>query len=146
MKADAIKDESDRLSPQLVVLLGTRGNVRAFARGQLLIEEGDASDALYILVTGQLKVFTRDDKGRELVYNVLEPGEFFGEFAGLDAVAGGVRLSGFGGRTMRFGPVFAGSVGSFLGGHTFLLLKWKKALVFGESLFPEFVAHLARFI
>ena len=32
-------------------------------------------------------MFTRDDKGRELVYNVLEPGEFFGELL-LD---GGVR-------------------------------------------------------
>jgi CRP/FNR family cyclic AMP-dependent transcriptional regulator len=30
-------------------------------------------------MAGRLKVFTRDDKGRELVYNVLEPGEFFGE-------------------------------------------------------------------
>lgn len=87
MKADAIKDEADRLSPQLLALLGTRGNVRSFARGQLLIEEGDASDALYILVASRLKVFTRDDKGRELVYNVLEPGEFFGELL-LD---GGVR-------------------------------------------------------
>ena len=79
MKAEAIKRESNRLSPQLLALLGTRGNVQSFARGQLLIEEGDASDALYILVAGRLKVFTRDDKGRELVYNVLEPGEFFGE-------------------------------------------------------------------
>ena len=87
MKANVIKNESDRLSPQLLALLGTRGNVHSFKRGQLLIEEGDASDALYILVTGRLKVFTRDDKGRELVYNVLEPGEFFGELL-LD---GGVR-------------------------------------------------------
>ncbi len=87
MKAEATKRESDRLSPELLALLGTRGNVQSFTRGQLLIEEGDASDALYILVAGRLKVFTRDDKGRELVYNVLEPGEFFGELL-LD---GGVR-------------------------------------------------------
>ena len=97
-----------------------------------LVEEAEVGLALRVAQDGGI----RGDEG----------GEFFGEFAGLDAVAGGVRLSGFGGRTMRFGPVFAGSVGSFLGGHTFLLLKWKKALVFGESLFPEFVAHLARFI
>jgi len=87
MKAEAIKSESGRLSPELLALLGTRGNVQSFTRGALLIEEGDASDALYILVAGRLKVFTRDDKGRELVYNVLESGEFFGELL-LD---GGVR-------------------------------------------------------
>jgi CRP/FNR family cyclic AMP-dependent transcriptional regulator len=79
MAPGAKRKELDPLSPQMITLLGTRGDVRSFVRGALLIEEGDASDALYILVKGQLKVFTRDDKGRELVYNMLEPGEFFGE-------------------------------------------------------------------
>jgi hypothetical protein len=46
MKTDATKDDSNRLSPELLALLGTRGNVQSFKRGQLLIEEGDASDAL----------------------------------------------------------------------------------------------------
>jgi CRP/FNR family cyclic AMP-dependent transcriptional regulator len=34
---------------------------------------------MFILVSGQLKVFTRGPSGRELVYNTLQPGEFFGE-------------------------------------------------------------------
>jgi len=67
------------LSEGLLADLAGHGSVRRFARGDVLITEGDVSDALYILVSGQLKVFTSDEKGRELSYNLLEPGEFFGE-------------------------------------------------------------------
>jgi CRP/FNR family cyclic AMP-dependent transcriptional regulator len=68
-----------QLSEDLLANLSTRGDLRTFARGQMLITEGEMSDALYILVAGELKVFTSDERGRELVYNVLRPGEFFGE-------------------------------------------------------------------
>lgn len=59
--------------------LSARGDLRTFARGVILITEGEMSDSLYVLVAGELKVFTRDERGRELVYNVLSPGECFGE-------------------------------------------------------------------
>lgn len=68
-----------RLSPNLIRLLAERGDVRRVARGDILIQEGDLSDALYILLSGELKVFTRDDRGREVIYNSLEPGEVLGE-------------------------------------------------------------------
>ena len=67
------------LSQDLLSELSLRGELQTFPRGALLIREGDRSDSLYILVAGELKVFTRGDKGRELVYNVLKPGELFGE-------------------------------------------------------------------
>lgn len=56
-----------------------RGHVRSYKKGEILITEGDAADALYVLVSGQLKVFTRDSKGRAVVYNILQSGEYFGE-------------------------------------------------------------------
>ena len=67
------------LSEDLLAQLSLRGEMRTFARGEQLITEGERSDALYILVSGELKVYTRGENGRELVYNVLRPGEFFGE-------------------------------------------------------------------
>jgi len=72
-------DISSLLSRELLARLMTRGDLRSFARGERLITEGEVSDSLYILVVGQLKVYTRDDKGRELIYNILQPGEFLGE-------------------------------------------------------------------
>ena len=67
------------LSDELLQRLAQRGDLHAYQRGELLIKEGELSDALYILVSGHVKVFTRDERGRELIYNMLHPGEFFGE-------------------------------------------------------------------
>lgn len=67
------------LSDALLASLSERGDLHAYARGDEIIREGEQSDALYILVAGQVKVYTRDERGRELVYNMLQPGEFFGE-------------------------------------------------------------------
>jgi CRP/FNR family cyclic AMP-dependent transcriptional regulator len=72
-------ERADTLSPELLSQLAQCGDAKWYARNQMLIVEGEVSDALYILIAGQLKVFTQDSKGRELVYNILQPGEFFGE-------------------------------------------------------------------
>ncbi len=74
-----IAKQDDQLSDRLLAQLATRGNPRTYQRGELLFEEGEQSDSLYILLSGELKVFTRGDNGRELVYNLLRPGELFGE-------------------------------------------------------------------
>ena len=75
-----MQDEKSRLlSQKLLISLADRGDVRRFPRGKQLITEGEVAGSLYILVSGELKVYTRDDSGRELIYNVMRPGEFFGE-------------------------------------------------------------------
>jgi CRP/FNR family cyclic AMP-dependent transcriptional regulator len=76
------------MSPQLIAQLAARGSQRSFERGDLLFSEGERSDSLYVLLEGELKVFTRNESGRELVYNVIQPGDFIGELI-LD---GGPRL------------------------------------------------------
>ena len=68
-----------QLSVELLENLSGRGDIVRFARGEMLMTEGEVATSLHILLAGQLKVFTRDPKGRELIYNILEPGEFFGE-------------------------------------------------------------------
>lgn len=68
-----------RLSTELIDLLAERGDVRKVVRGEILIREGDLSDSLFILLTGQLKVFTQDERGREVIYNTLDAGEVLGE-------------------------------------------------------------------
>ena len=78
-----------KISPELLAKLSDRGGQRTYARGELLIREGDASTEMYILLAGELRCFTTDDKGNELVFNVMTPGEFFGELS-LD---GGLRTA-----------------------------------------------------
>jgi len=69
----------DRFPEELLAQLTLRGDIRTFQRGELVCREGEHSDLLYILVAGELKVFTLSENDRELVYNVLRPGELFGE-------------------------------------------------------------------
>jgi CRP/FNR family cyclic AMP-dependent transcriptional regulator len=69
----------DRLPSEVVRLLAKRGTARRVAKGSLLIREGEISDVVYILVSGQLKVFTRGRRDREQVFNVLGAGEVLGE-------------------------------------------------------------------
>lgn len=59
--------------------LAQMGKVKTYKKNEILINEGETSDALFFLVAGQLKVFTRDPNGREVVYNILEPGDVCGE-------------------------------------------------------------------
>ena len=63
----------------LLAQLAARGSARAYERGELVFEEGERSDAFYLVRSGELKVFARGNSGRELVYNLLGPGEFVGE-------------------------------------------------------------------
>jgi CRP-like cAMP-binding protein len=45
--------------------LAERGDVRRLQRGEILIHQGELSESLLIMLIGQLKVFTRDDRGRD---------------------------------------------------------------------------------
>jgi CRP-like cAMP-binding protein len=51
---------------------------------QLLFQEGDGGDALYLIVCGRVKVFTRNALGEVTVLQQLGPGAHFGEMALID--------------------------------------------------------------
>jgi CRP/FNR family cyclic AMP-dependent transcriptional regulator len=61
--------------------LAAAGKVRAYPKHTLLIQEGDRSDQLYLVLSGRLKVFLSDSEGREIVIDTLGPRQFFGEMA-----------------------------------------------------------------
>ena len=52
----------------------------------LIFSQGDDGDALYGIASGQVRIFTADDKGHEIFLNILGPGETFGEIALLDGL------------------------------------------------------------
>jgi len=67
------------IAPEIVLQLRGRGDVRRYSKGSTFIVEGDVSSTLFILLSGQLKVFSKDERGREVTYNSVLPGEVFGE-------------------------------------------------------------------
>src|SRR5882672_4827447 len=56
-----------------------RAVTRTFPKNTVVVSEGDETDSLYIIVSGRVKIYVSDEKGKEIVLNEAGPGEFFGE-------------------------------------------------------------------
>ncbi len=57
---------------------------RRFRAGDVLCSKGEMSSTLFVLLKGQVMVVGVDDEGREVLLNLLKPGDFFGELALID--------------------------------------------------------------
>jgi len=57
---------------------------RRFRRGEIIVEHGRKSNALYILLTGRARVLTADSRGREVILAVLQSGDYVGEMSLID--------------------------------------------------------------
>ena len=69
----------NRLPTELVSELSRCGEVQRFDRGEILIQEGERANTLLVLLSGKLKVYSLDQRDREVIYNQLGPGEILGE-------------------------------------------------------------------
>ncbi|MFL6114446.1 MAG: Crp/Fnr family transcriptional regulator [Catenulispora sp.] len=54
------------------------------ARGEVLFQEGDPGDSLYVVLRGKIKLGRTSGDGRENLVAVLGPGEMFGELSLFD--------------------------------------------------------------
>ena len=64
------------------VAAGTR--TRRFRRGEVIFHAGDPGDALFIIVSGEVKISLPSDEGDEAILATLHDGDAFGELALLD--------------------------------------------------------------
>ena len=69
------------LEDQTLRRIAETGVVRAFPRNTVLINEGDVGDALYVLLSGRVKVFSSNEAGREFVIDFHGAGEYVGEMS-----------------------------------------------------------------
>jgi len=65
-------------------MLTTMVSRRSAARGTTIMAGGDATDSLYIVLSGRLKVMMSDSDGKEVILTILGPGEIFGEMGLID--------------------------------------------------------------
>ncbi len=57
---------------------------RNYPANSILINEGDDTSSLYVIVEGEVKVFVNDEHGKEAILNIMGEGEYFGELALVD--------------------------------------------------------------
>jgi uncharacterized membrane protein len=80
----ALLDEQERTT------LAERMETVTFPAGTALFHRGDPGDSLYVVRSGEVEIFFKNDTGERFVLEVAGPGDFFGEISLLD---GGARTA-----------------------------------------------------
>lgn len=75
----ALLDEQERAT------LAERMETVTFPEGTALFHRGDPGDSLYVVKSGEVEIFFKNDTGERLVLELAGPGDFFGEISLLDA-------------------------------------------------------------
>jgi len=74
----------DGLSPEEIKTISAHAKIRTTKKHQSILAKGDATDSLYVVLKGRLKVFIADNEGKEVILAFLDEGDYFGELALLD--------------------------------------------------------------
>ena len=67
-----------------MALLAHSAIQRSFKRTACIFRKDDPGDALIVIHTGEVKISVTAQEGREVVFNIMHPGDAFGEIALLD--------------------------------------------------------------
>ncbi|QPF76124.1 Crp/Fnr family transcriptional regulator [Roseateles sp. DAIF2] len=67
--------------PAPLAELAARGLARSYRKGTLLIEEGTQGDCIYLVLSGRLRAFGCDARGREVTYGSYGAGDYVGEMS-----------------------------------------------------------------
>lgn len=72
------------LSEAQLEFLSARSTARTYAKGSVIVNEGDEGNALFVILSGAVKTYLCDEKGKEVVLSTQGPGEYFGDLALFD--------------------------------------------------------------
>lgn len=74
----------EQLEPEALNELVALSRPQRFAARDIVFLKGDPGDSLYVIVSGRVGITTTSEGGKEIILNILAPGEVFGEIALLD--------------------------------------------------------------
>jgi CRP-like cAMP-binding protein len=77
---------ADLEEPELkkIEKLGLR---KKYKKGNIVVLEKEMGAALFVIISGKVKIVRTDEDGREVILSIFGPGEFFGEMSLLDGLA-----------------------------------------------------------
>jgi CRP/FNR family transcriptional regulator len=73
-----------RLTSDQLGLLARSVGSQTFERGETIFHQGSIGSTLYIILSGQVRIYTTSEAGQELTVTIFRDGDFFGEMALLD--------------------------------------------------------------
>ncbi len=73
-----------RLSDADLAALAERWTERLYRHHELIVAHADTGRDVFFLLKGRAQVTLFSEDGREIVYRDIDPGEIFGELAGID--------------------------------------------------------------
>ena len=72
------------LDPDVIERISALGTTVELAGNQVLFLKGDEGDALYGVLDGRIRISSGDADGKEIILNIIDSGDIFGEIALLD--------------------------------------------------------------
>ncbi|MFN7085057.1 MAG: Crp/Fnr family transcriptional regulator [Burkholderiales bacterium] len=72
------------MSDEQLGMLAPGIQLRSYPRNTLILRAGEPTDALYVILSGRVKVLIPDEEGREVILSTMGPRDFFGEMGLLD--------------------------------------------------------------
>lgn len=73
--------------PAILAKLANRVKILNLSRGDFLVRKGDASEALFVIRTGWIKIVAEGPQGEEVILNQCGPGQLVGEMGLIDQKA-----------------------------------------------------------
>jgi CRP/FNR family cyclic AMP-dependent transcriptional regulator len=71
---------------QQIATLASCVQHRSYPRGALILRAGEETDALYVILSGRVKVLIPDEEGREVILTMLGSQDYVGEMGLLDGL------------------------------------------------------------
>lgn len=76
----------NELSDQELEKIAGLGVRKKYKKGSIILLEEETGAALFVIITGKVKIVRMDDDGREVILSILGESDFFGEMAILDGL------------------------------------------------------------
>src|SRR5579863_1838617 len=73
------------LNPDEKTALAEKIDLLRYSAGQAVFNYGDPGDALYIVRSGEVEIYVRNDQGEKIALETSQPGDIFGEISLLDS-------------------------------------------------------------
>ncbi len=72
------------LSTEALNELAVQAEIRTFHENEVIFEKGTPGNEMFAILNGRVKISSFSEEGKEMIFAILESGNFFGETALLD--------------------------------------------------------------